>query len=117
MKKQSFVLSAFIIAVSILSASCSKDKTIKFDETYPLALAPDIEWAVVKEPYAAYRKTPDMSADVNGHCRKSEILQVQGTALSSEDEIWYHFSAGWLPETAVIVYKNRFKDAAAVKNM
>ena len=117
MKKRILVLSATVFAILILLASCPKNKTIKFDETYPLALAPDIEWAVVKEPYAAYRTTPDIGADVSGHCRKPEILQIQGSALSSDGDLWYRFSDGWLPGSAVNVLPNRFKAATAAKKM
>ncbi|MGP1458466.1 MAG: hypothetical protein ACTTKL_04075 [Treponema sp.] len=96
-------------AVFFLFASCSKNSEIRFDERYPLALAPDIEWAVVTDPYAAYKNAPDWNAEANGHCRKSDILQIEGTALSPEEEVWYRFKDGWLPSSAVAVYQNRFK--------
>ena len=93
--------------------SCRKNASIRFDDRYPLALAPDIEWALVTAPYAAYKSEPDWSAEANGHCRKSDILQIEGTALSSDDEVWYRFAEGWLPSSVVAVYRTRFKAETA----
>ncbi len=101
------------IFVLLALFSCKKDNAIRFDETYPLALAPDIEWAVVTAPYAAYRKAPEWAAETAGHCRKADILQVRERALSLDGERWYGFEGGWLPASTLSVYRNRFKAKTA----
>ena len=108
---------AVCVAAFFFLSSCAKNSNIRFDDRYPLALAPDIEWAVVTAPYAAYKLEPDWGADAHGHCRKSDILQVEGTALSLDDEIWYRFAEGWLPSSVVDIYRNRFKAEKAVKSV
>lgn len=104
---------SFGIFVLFSLFSCKKDNTIRFDESHPLALAPDIEWAVVTAPYAAYRKLPDWEAETGGRCRKADILQVRERALSPDGERWYGFDEGWLSASTVSVYRNRFKAKTA----
>lgn len=109
----------FIVVLTLTTVvSCNKDKeeVIEFDESYPLALAPDVKWAVVSEPYSAYKKDADWSADIAGHCRRGEILQVLGkTEVNGEN--WYYFENGWLAETSISIYTNRFKAKAVSEKM
>lgn len=100
-----------------LFASCNRNKEIVFDSSEPLALAPDIQWAVVIEPYAAFRKNTDWSSEANGHCRKGDILQIKGKAVFNNSENWYFFDEGWLPESVLDVYSNRFKAKSAAENL
>ncbi|MCR4580190.1 MAG: hypothetical protein K5681_07585 [Treponema sp.] len=112
--KKSFstlILSLLIILSLFIISGCNKNEelVIEFDETYPLALAPDVEWGVVVEPYVAYKKDSDWSSQVTGHCRKGEIIQIEGKRQSESGEKWYYTEKGWLSEISINVYSNRFK--------
>lgn len=102
----------FSLLVFSMFGSCKKDKTICFDESEPHSLIPDISWALVNEPYVAYRESPDWNSEVIGHCRKNDILEVKGRTISS-GEIWYSFDSGYLPGSSVLIYSNRFKALTA----
>lgn len=110
-----FVFFLFCFPIFLIFNSCSGKKDIVFDNSEPLALAPDVQWAVVVEPYAAFRKNTDWSAEINGHCRKADILQVKGIAVFNNTENWYYFDEGWLPESVVNIYPNRFKAENAAR--
>lgn len=102
------------VTVCILTAvftGCKKNKEeiIEFDNSYPLALAPDVRWAVVTDPYASYKEACDWNSTTQGHCRKGDILQVVGNSKDSENETWYKFESGWLPAACLSVYSNRYK--------
>lgn len=120
MNSRSAVKSA-VIAASLCAAFCfsgcreKKENGILLDESNPLALAPDVSWAVVLDPYAAYRSETSWEAAVKGHCRKGDILQVLGTSSAENGETWYRFDEGWLPDSAVSVYSNRYRAETASK--
>ena len=72
-----FCVTSLLILILLAGlSSCQKKtaETIVFDNTHPLALAPDVEWAVVTEPYAVFRAEDEWTAATTGHCRKGEIL-------------------------------------------
>lgn len=106
-----WISSLILLLFSFLIIGCAKkDETeIILDNSEPLALAPDVQWAVVSEPYAAFKESKDWSASVIGHCRKGDVLQVKGKSLDSKNEVWYYFEQGWLPSNSVLVYNNRLK--------
>ena len=106
-----WISSLILLLFSFLIIGCAKkDETeIMLDNSEPLALAPDVQWAVVSEPYAAFKESKDWSASVIGHCRKGDVLQVKGKSLDSKNEVWYYFEQGWLPSSSVLVYNNRLK--------
>ena len=106
-----WISSLILLLFSFLIIGCAKkDETeIILDNSEPLALAPDVQWAVVSEPYAAFKESKDWSASVIGHCRKGDILQIKGKSLDSKNEVWYCFEQGWLPSSSVLVYNNRLK--------
>lgn len=106
-----WISSLILLLFSFLIIGCAKkDETeIILDNSEPLALAPDVQWAVVSEPYAAFKESKDWSASVIGHCRKGDILQIKGKSLDSKNEVWYYFEQGWLPSSSVLVYNNRLK--------
>ena len=112
-----------IFAVSIITASfftgCAKksSEVIVFDNSHPLALAPDVEWAVVTEPYAVFRDTDEWGAGTVGHCRKGEILQVKGKSVDAAKENWYYFEGGWLPQSCVSIFSNRYKAETVSKSL
>ena len=112
-----------IFAVSIIAAAfftgCAKksSEVIVFDNSHPLALAPDVEWAVVTEPYAVFKETDEWGAATAGHCRKGEILQVLGKAVDAQKENWYFFEGGWLPQSCVSIFSNRYKAETVSKGL
>jgi hypothetical protein len=112
-----------IVCFSLTAAGCyGKGKEIRFDDSEPLALAPDISWAVVVTPYAAYRKKTSWQSDVSGHCRKGDILQVTGKTVvngtdEKETESWYDFAGGWLPASAVNIYNNQLRAERAAAHL
>lgn len=101
----------FLVLCSLLVISCKKkpEELIKFDDSQPLALAPYVEWAVVIDPYAAYRSEANWDSAVFGHCRKGDILQVQGKSIDENKDTWYMFESGWLPSNCLSIYSNRLK--------
>ncbi|MBR1640496.1 MAG: hypothetical protein IJ688_14035 [Treponema sp.] len=109
--KGSFVFFALILLSLSIYSGCTKndDDIIEFDKTYPLALAPDVEWGVVTEPYVGYKKDSDWTSPVTGHCRKGEIIQVLGKRQDESGEKWYYTEKGWLSEISVNIYSNRYK--------
>ncbi len=111
-------LSAALFIAAVFTGCAKKSvEVIVFDNTHPLALAPDVEWAVVTEPYAVFRETDDWSAATEGHSRKGEILQVRGKAVDSNKENWYYFEGGWLPQSSVSIFSNRYKAETVSKNL
>ena len=121
--KNKIVWSMFaLMALLFLAAAftgCSKKsaEVIVFDDRHPLALAPDVEWAVVTEPYAVFKETDEWGAATAGHCRKGEILQVKGKAVDSNKENWYYFEGGWLPQSCVSIFSNRYKAETVSKGL
>lgn len=116
--------SFFILLVFCVLVSCKEKGTIEFDSRQPLALAPDVSWAVVSDPYAAFQSAPGWENSGSGHARKGEILQVQAKSIIAQKdsrpvvyENWYRFADGWLCETSVAIYSNRLKAETAVKHM
>lgn len=99
--------------------SCHKndDTVIVLDNREPLALAPDVEWAVVTDPYAAYKTEVGWTSSVAGHCRKGEILQIKGKSVDSNKETWYFFENGWLPENCLSVFNNRLKASSVSEQL
>lgn len=118
--KNKYVLGFFlIIFLSVSLSACKKkgNETIVFDNTYPLALAPDVEWAVVTEPYAVFKENDEWNAATAGHCRKGEILQVKGKSVDADKNNWYYFEGGWLPQSCVSIFSNRYKAESVSKGL
>lgn len=111
MKRKVFVL-LLISALSLLLVSCKKDKNIYFDSSDPLSLAPDISWALVTDPYVAFRKEENWQSEIEGHARKGDILMIKGKSFTS-DGTWYFFDEGWLPESSISVFSNKYKAETA----
>jgi len=119
MKNKIILAFSAALFIAAVFTGCAKKsvEVIVFDNTHPLALAPDVEWAVVTEPYAVFRETDDWSASTEGHSRKGEILQVRGKAVDSNKENWYYFEGGWLPQSSVSIFSNRYKAETVSKNL
>ena len=109
----------FLLFLAILLVSCHKkqEEVIAFDDTYPLSLAPDVEWALITDPYAAFRSDTDWNADITGHVRRGEILQIYAKSTDKQKNTWYKFEEGWLPQTCLAVYTNRYKAQTAAGNL
>jgi len=108
----------FLVCMTVFFGSCSdRNKTVVLDDSEPLALAPDVSWAVVIDPYAAYRKDTVWDAEVIGHSRKGDILQVLGKSVVNSSENWYKFKAGWLPGSSVNIYNNRLRAQTAAEQL
>ena len=113
MKKNVLLASLFLLCLG----GCNKNNEIVLDSSEPLALAPDVEWAVVIDPYAAYREETSWSSTVINHCRKGEILKVEGKNFVNGKELWYNFACGWLPSSSVAIYSNKLKAQTASKQL
>ncbi len=113
------ILISLILLSSTLFSSCQKKaaEPIVFDNSHPLALAPDVEWAVVTEPYAVFKEKDEWGATSVGHCRKGEILQVKGKAVDAAKDTWYYFEGGWLPQSCLSIFSNRYKAETVSKNL
>lgn len=111
-----------LILISLSSCKAKKNEII-LDTKDTLSLAPNISWAVVVEPYAAFRKEASWSSNVMDHCRFGDVLMIEGNAIlpsvvnPKEKEIWYRFEQGWLSETSVSVYQNKLKAVRASESM
>ena len=118
MKKLFFLLSLFLLlALTGCQKNDDKSECVVFDESHPFAISPDVEWAVVIEPYAVFRDDDEWSAATAGHCRKGEILQVLGKSVDAAKENWYFFEGGWLPQNCVSIFSNRYKAQTVSNNL
>ena len=54
-------------------------------------------------------KDKKWDSEILGHCRKGDILQVQGSSISSDNVQWFNFIHGWLPFGSVEIYSNRLR--------
>lgn len=115
----------FVILFSaILFFACDK-KSVSIDLSNKdyIELNPNISWAVVIEPYAAFRSEASWSAPTNDHCRLGDVLMITGNAIldnpieQNEKEIWYRFDKGWLSEGSVSVYQNKLKAQKAASTL
>lgn len=116
MKKNVFFI---VLLICCIFVSCKKKEAevIVFDDSQPLALAPDVEWAVVNDPYAAYKHEIGWESGVAGHSRKGDILQVKGKSIDKNNNVWYFFENGWLPENCLTIYNNRLKAQVVSKQL
>lgn len=117
MKKIFYICLLFVCLLNFNSCQKNDETVIILDNSEPLALAPDVEWAVITDPYAAYKTEMGWTSSVAGHCRKGEILQIKGKSLDSNKENWYLFENGWLPGNCLSVFSNRLKASAVSEQL
>ncbi len=113
-----FLFSLFFFALS--SCKRSEASEIVLDNSDPLALAPDVRWAVVIEPYAAFREELSWDAEATDYCKQGELFPILASALASEEnggEAWYRFDNGWLPASAITVYPNKLRALKAAASL
>lgn len=116
MKKIVFLICIFAaFLVSGCQKNDDKNEAVVFDETYPYAISPDVNWAVITEPYVGFHESSSSNSSSTSYCRKGEILQVKGFSINEEHESWYLFDKGWIPSSSLVVYTNRYKAESAVK--
>lgn len=120
MKAVKSVLVAF--AFFSLLSSCQRKNAldIVLDTSDPLALAPDIRWAVVVEPYAAFREEISWDAEASDYCKQGELFPILASALASEEnggETWYRFKEGWLPASVLAIYPNKYRALKAADSL
>lgn len=117
-----FVL-LLVVFTSVVFFSCKRKADIQVDNSDSLSLSPAVLWAVVVEPYAAFRKEATWDSAVHDHCRFGDVLMIEGNAImpstidANAKEIWYRFDKGWLSESSVSVYQNKLKAEKASKAM
>ena len=58
-KKSVNVLLLVLFSMLIFSCAKKEDEIIFLDNREPLALAPDVQWAVVNEPYVAFKENKE----------------------------------------------------------
>lgn len=116
------IITAFLTAIIVCLSfnACAKPKEIKFDNSDPLALVTGIEWAVVVPPYVAFREEPGFENKINAEGKKAEIHRVTGKRIlqtvvgrKKEYTVWYKFEEGWLDESVVEIYNNKYKAQTA----
>lgn len=117
MKRLFYLLIIFLSMFLCFSCKKNKEEVIVFDNEHPLSLAPDVEWALVTDPYAAYKESTDWNAEITGHCRRGEILMVYAKSKDKDKNIWYKFEEGWLPQRCLKIYANRYKAQTAAESL
>lgn len=107
------------VLISFCLASCflEKEKEIVLEDSDPLALAVDVQWAVVTDPYATFKADKEWNAKDRGHATKGEILKVIGVSISSEKEKWIRFNEGYLPAKSVSIYTNKYQAEKAAREL
>lgn len=109
-RKVLFLVLSF--ALAFFSCERNKAEDIQLDNSDPLALAPDIRWALVGDPYAAFRENTSWNADAVGYCKQGELFPILASASVQGErgvEVWYLMEDGWLPESAVSIYPNKYR--------
>lgn len=114
----------FVVSSAFVFFACSRNRTIVLDESDPLSLMPGVEWAVVKEPYAAFQNESTYESDVVDRGRKGDVLCVLGKTYvktkkdnKTVTEVWYRFEQGWLNQDIVVLYDNKLKAQTASREL
>jgi|SRR5574344_1870456 hypothetical protein len=122
--KKNLLKSSLIIGLALLVTGCFRSGAISFDTSDPNALTPGIEWAVITEPYAAFRKESNFGSAVASEARRGEIYEVTGKTIvlngkdaPSKETTWYEFEKGWLDESVLTIYDNKMRAKAAAAKL
>ena len=120
MRKNKFFFAVFALALLAFSCERNKDAEIPLDNSDPLALAPDVRWALVEDPYAAIRSDTSWDAEAVAYCKQGDFFPILASASvlgESGSETWYQAKGGWLPESVISVYPNKYRAAKAAAAM
>lgn len=121
-KKIFFAVFLFFLCLSLSSCFRRQEEPL-IDISAAESLVPGEQWALIIEPYAAYRIKPSFTAGISAHGRQGDIEKVSGTFIDADSAfreramLWYCFSSGWLPEKTVRVYSNKLKAEFAAGKM
>lgn len=113
-KKIFFAVFLFFLCLSLSSCFRRQEEPL-IDISAAESLVPGEQWALIIEPYAAYRIKPSFTAGISAHGRQGDIEKVSGTFIDVDSAsreramLWYCFPSGWLPEKTVRVYSNKLK--------
>ena len=112
---------ALCLCMVVAVGGCErKERVFQFDSATPLALHPEVEWALVSAPYAACYAEADYASAVATHYRRGAVLQVQGVCSvpqGDKQERWYAFDAGWIPASALEIYANKLRADTAARQL
>lgn len=106
----------FFVIINLTSCYKKTEVEIVIDDIVPLSLAPDVSWAVISDPYAAYKTEKSWDSESKTYCRKGDILKVIGKSTDENNNEWYKFEGGWLPASCLSVYSNRYKAQTVSKS-
>lgn len=119
MKKYLLML---IILLALCSCSKKSDIITVPDEDISWN-SPSNSWAVVTDPYAAFKVNPLWNSATTDHCRLGDVLLIEGCAIlnsrtiKNTKETWYKFKSGWLAESSIQVYQNMHKAKKAAESL
>lgn len=115
MMLRSKIVFVFILVFPLIFSSCfskNENEAIVFDNSEPLALLPDIKWAVIKDSYSAFHAEASWESSVNSYCRCGQICRIIGnkTVINSSGiaEKWIKSENGWIPNSVVVVCSNLY---------
>lgn len=123
--KKNWLVAFLLLTLILFSFGCKSKKSASLMDIDPVALSPELEWAVVISPYVAFRKDAGFDNLVTNHGRRGDVFLVKGKK-SLREEIteesdskktqttvryvtWYLFDEGWLEETSLSIYDNRLR--------
>ena len=119
-KLNRILFSVFFCAFFLFS-SCKISRSGKVADLNKIdRLATSSEWAVISSPYAAFRASSSLGADVLAHGRQGDICEVRGKKLEKSNSkvvLWYHFDDGWLSEDDIFVCTNIMQAEKASADM
>lgn len=103
-----YIYITLLFFLSFFSLSCSKTKPISLELKNPDCMNPDIQWALINEPFVAYRSEGDFDSNITAHGRLGDVERIIGV-LRTKDLVWYRFSKGWLDASSILVYDTELK--------
>lgn len=105
----------------IVLSSCRTRKNFTIVPHDPMKLVPGVQWAVVIQPYVAFREDADVESKVMEHGRKGDFFCITGKKYvkdaKSVSVVWYSFDQGWLKDDEIAVYDNEYKARTASKQI
>lgn len=78
MRKSAEKILLLFISV-FLAAGCSVKRDINLNPHDEESITPDLQWAVVKVPYAVFRTDSDYDSEITCHARSGDIFLVCGS--------------------------------------
>lgn len=107
-----YIFFSICLCIFFLHACTGKDDSVFIDVSNTSNIATSSQWAVITEPYVAYRVRSLSTGDISAHGRVGDIIEVIGSDINISGktrEVWYQFENGWLPETSISMQSNKLK--------